>query len=844
MSSATLARDEMDDPAPQGAESPPMGRAGQSPSPMPSPDAPRTSKNPAREEPDRGQDSLVTVPAGSRGRRIALAVIVLSALTFVAAVPFVRVPLPQVPAFVASYEAALAINDLITFLLLFGLFHRVRSSAALALAAGYLFDALIMVPHALTFPGLFSPTGLLGAGSQSTAWLYMFWHGGFPIFVISYALFQDRADRGKARLGSRVGNLGGVLSILAVLGVVATMTLLATAHRDLLPAMIQDNEFTAAMKFVVSIVWMLSLAALFVLWRKRAHSVLDVWLMVVMSAWLFDIAMSAVLDNARFDLGWYAGRTYGLLASSFVLGVLLVETNGLHNRLATTRNELERRKTEEARSLVNRIFATSMDLIMVVDRRGNFIQVSPSSLTLLGYAPEDMVGRSAAEFIYPEDLESTRKETRAARRGRAMRNFDCRYVHKNGRAVTLAWMGIWSEPEQQHFFIGRDMTERLAAEEKLHRAQKMEAIGQLTGGMAHDFNNLLGVVLGNLDLLEERLGPNGETRELLHEALEASLKGADLTRRLLAFARRQPLQPERIEVNSLVENMIKLLSRTLGEQIEISLDTAADLWPVVADPAQLEASLTNLATNARDAMPKGGRLMIATANRHLDADYAAAHVEVTPGDYAMIEVSDNGTGMTKEVMSRIFEPFYTTKERSKGTGLGLSMVFGFMKQSGGHINVYSEPGAGTTFRLYVPRAKEDIQAERRSAAVEVVSGNGETVLAVEDNAGMRRIVLRQLRELGYRVLEAETADAALLILERERVDLLFTDIVMPGEIDGYELARVARSRWPDLKVVLTSGFPEAKVNGNSGPALVTKRLLTKPYRQVDLARTLREALDS
>jgi PAS domain S-box-containing protein len=388
----------------------------------------------------------------------------------------------------------------------------------------------------------------------------------------------------------------------------------------------------------------------------------------------------------------------------------------------------------------------------------------------------------------------------------------------------------------------QDITERCQTEDQLRQAQKMEAIGNLTGGMAHDFNNLLGIIIGNLDLLRDRQSGDPEADEITSEALDAALRGADLTRRLLAFARRQPLQPARTDVNALIAGIIKLLERTLGEEIQITLDLNPDTWPVVVDPAQLESALTNLATNARDAMPGGGQLIIVTENRSLDADYASQHAELQPGDYTMIEVSDTGTGMSAEVASRIFEPFYTTKEPGKGTGLGLSMVFGFIKQSGGHINVYSEIGIGTTFRLFLPRANIGAEAGGAIGPAAPVRGNGETVLAVEDNASLRRVVVRQLTELGYRVIEAEEAQMALRLLEREPVDLLFTDIVMPGGTSGYELARTALSRWPAIKIVLTSGFPENKINDD--PNAPSLRLLSKPYRRDDLGRTIRDVLDS
>ncbi|MGO8917566.1 MAG: PAS domain S-box protein [Stellaceae bacterium] len=391
--------------------------------------------------------------------------------------------------------------------------------------------------------------------------------------------------------------------------------------------------------------------------------------------------------------------------------------------------------------------------------------------------------------------------------------------------------------------VAIEVSEQRRMEAQLRQAQKMEAIGNLTGGLAHDFNNLLGVVIGNLDLLCETEGVGAEVLELAGEARDASLRGADLTRRLLAFARRQPLQPRRVEANDLVTGAVKLLSRLLGEAVEISLDLAPELWPVVVDAAQLEASLANLATNARDAMPAGGSLAIATRNRVLDVGYVAEHPYVVEGDYVLIEVSDTGSGMPPEVLSRVFEPFFTTKEQGRGTGLGLSMVFGFMKQSGGHITVYSEVGVGSTIRLYFPRADGGVAAEELRLEEPALRGNDEVVLVVEDNAALRRVAVRQLAELGYRVREADSAHAAIeAIAVDAAVNVLFTDVIMPGGMDGRQLAEIVARRWPHIKALLTSGFPGSMVNG--GRELAAKvRILSKPYRKDQLARALREVIE-
>jgi PAS domain S-box-containing protein len=818
---------------------------------------------------------LSTTPAQKGERRIAFALVVLSAAAFIAAVPFARVPLPVIPGFIPAYEAALALNDLITAVLLIGQLKTSRSLAFLALACGYFFDAAMIVPHALTFPGLFSDAGLLGAGAQTTAWIYMFWHGGFPLFVILYSSLKRRTDDVDQPRPSDPLRVGW--AIATVLGAATALTLLATAGQSALPAIMAGDGYTASMRLVVSLVWALSLVALLMLWRARQPSVLDLWLAVVMCAWLFDIALSAVLNAGRFDLGFYAGRVYGLLAASFVLVTLLLDTSRLHVRLAGAQSKLEdyahrleeeidqrtaeirlsneglrsevieRRQAEQellqTRAFLNVIIESIPLTVIVKDaKEGRYVLVNRAGEELLGHDRTEIVGRKVHDFLPEAEAEKIDEHDRrvvASRQPYEAPEHSVTTRDRGTRLVRKRIVPVLDEQSQPQYVLGivEDVTEQRQTEAQLHHAQKMEAIGTLTGGMAHDFNNLLSVVIGNLDVLRGFVKENATVDELAGEALDAALRGADLTRRLLAFARRQPLQPARVDINELVDGITRLLTRTLGEQIEIDVRLAPELWPVTADPSQLEAALTNLATNARDAMPNGGRLTISTSQRTLDADYASLHPEVTPGEFAMIEVTDTGTGMPPEVLGRIFEPFFTTKESDKGTGLGLSMVFGFIKQSGGHINVYSEPGVGTTFRLYLPRAKEGGEVDRRTVIDEEPHGERQIVLAVEDNAPLRRIVVRQLLELGYRPLEAENAAAALAILEREHVDLLFSDIIMPGEVSGLELARVVVKRWPHIRVLLTSGFPGTKLVGSLGEA-ATAQLLSKPYRKLDLARAL------
>jgi PAS domain S-box-containing protein len=511
-----------------------------------------------------------------------------------------------------------------------------------------------------------------------------------------------------------------------------------------------------------------------------------------------------------------------------------------------TERRLAQDKLIETSELMRAVIDASPVAISGSVPSGDIFIWNRAAESLFGYTAEEAVGRRVIDLIVPDDNLVAFEEGRSkAFSGECLRNVIERRKRKDGSVidVQLATAPVLSEDGSVRAIVVaiEDITNRKMLEDQLRQSQKMEAIGQLTGGLSHDFNNLLAIIIGNLDLLRDQVGSDPDAMEAVDEALGASLRGADLNRRLLAFARRQPLQPKNVDLNELAAGLTKLLERTLGEHIEIKLSLAGGLWPLVVDPAQLESALTNLVVNARDAMPRGGRLTIGTRNISIDRDYADIHSEVVPGDYVVLEVSDTGTGMPPDVVARVFEPFFTTKDKDKGTGLGLSMVFGFVKQSGGHVQVYSEVGIGTTLRLYLSRAAS-VGAEAKPAAAVALPRGHETVLAVEDNPGLRRILIKQLEDLGYQVLEAENAQSAMEILKREpRIDLLFTDIVLPGGVNGSELARMAEAMRSDLKVLFTSGFPEAAF-GPSGALPAGAMLLGKPYRKDELAQRLRESL--
>jgi PAS domain S-box-containing protein len=625
-----------------------------------------------------------------------------------------------------------------------------------------------------------------------------------------------------------------------------------------------------------------------------------------------------------------------------------------------------RQQIEERR----RIFETSQDLILVTDSKGVLVQASPSSEAILGYLPEEMIGRNAIEFTYSEDIDRAYEEVRAERRGQQTRNFDSRCVHKDGHIVSLSWMGVWSEPVSRFFYIGRDMTEsrraqeilreserqargiidtaldafvqidqsgrildwnpqaevifgwpredalgkgfiellvgeadrdtlsaglarflgsgrdqilqrrreimvrrrdgrefraelsatalktregfilngfvrdltdKIAAEDRIRQAEKMEALGQLTGGIAHDFNNILTVITGTIEILADAVAKEPQLAAITRMIDEAAARGADLTQHLLAFARKQPLQPRETDINTLIIDTVKLLRPTLGEQIEIESVFEDELCVASVDPNQLATAMLNLALNARDAMPNGGKLILETGTSYLDENYASLHGDVRPGHYALIAVSDTGTGIPAAMLDKVFNPFFTSKGPGKGTGLGLSMVYGFVKQSAGHIKIYSEEGHGTTIKMYLPPGTGAALASDVAHSSSIQGGH-ERILVVEDDRLVRDYVLTQLHSLGYVTLDAaNAAEARALVEAGHEFDLLFTDVIMPGTMNGRQLATELQKHKSKLKVLFTSGYTENAIihHGRLDTGVL---LLAKPYRKSDLARMIRKAL--
>ena len=515
----------------------------------------------------------------------------------------------------------------------------------------------------------------------------------------------------------------------------------------------------------------------------------------------------------------------------------------LHDITDLKKAEQARRETED-RFLG--LIQNSPSAIFLKDLDGRFDLVNPRFEEWYGVKAEEIVGKTSYD-VYPKEFADiyVAEDKQVAESGEMReRELDVPFADGEIHSVLVTKFPVLAADATTIGIgtINTDVTEQRRAEEQLHQAQKMEAVGQLTGGVAHDFNNLLTVILGNLEFIETKLENDEKGRKFVGTAMRAVRRGSDLTQRLLAFSRRQPLSPTPTDVNALVSGMTELLHRAIGEAVEIETVRASGLWQAMVDASQLENAILNLALNARDAMPEGGRLTIETANGSIDHDYARHHAEVVPGRYVMVAVSDTGTGMTPEIVDRVFDPFFTTKEEGKGSGLGLSMVFGFVKQSGGHVNIYSEPGHGTTVKLYLPRTMEASEEVRETDGESAGIGQGETILVVEDDPDVRDYVTAALNALGYHVLDAKDGSTAIQVLESERkIDMLFTDIVLPGGMNGRAIADKARELRPEIRILFTSGYTENAVI-HHGRLDEGVELLVKPYNQETLASRIRSIL--
>jgi PAS domain S-box-containing protein len=521
------------------------------------------------------------------------------------------------------------------------------------------------------------------------------------------------------------------------------------------------------------------------------------------------------------------------------------EHRKLADQLASLNATLAERVEEKTRER-DRIWNVSQDLLLVADRNGIWQTVNPAWTRTLGWREAELLNRTSEWLEHPDDGGVTRAHVKKLIANTTTVRFESRFRHKDGTYRWLSWTGV--SDQDRIYAVARDVTAEKAAtdrlkatEEALRQSQKMEAVGQLTGGIAHDFNNLLTGIVGSLDLLQTRLdqGRTENVTRYINAAMTSANRAAALTHRLLAFARRQPLIPKAVDANALVVSLEDLLRRSIGETIDLDIVASAGLWFTLCDPNQLESALLNLAINARDAMPDGGKLTIATANARIDGIDADTPA-LLPGDYIRIDVSDTGTGMSPEVAARAFDPFFTTKPIGQGTGLGLSMIYGFARQSNGHVLIDSTQGAGTSVILYLPRYHGAAAAERIASAVaDEHVATGETVLVVEDEPVVRGVIIEMLQEQGYRTLQAVDGPSGLRILRlNKRIDLLVTDVGLPG-MNGRQLADQARETRPDLKILFITGYAEnaAIAKGFLQPGM---EMITKPFDLDNLSQRIRE----
>jgi PAS domain S-box-containing protein len=516
---------------------------------------------------------------------------------------------------------------------------------------------------------------------------------------------------------------------------------------------------------------------------------------------------------------------------------------------------LERARQRQAlhrhERLLRQIIDANPSLIFVKDWDGRFVLVNQASAEIYGTTVESMLGKTDADFNPNADevVHFLRDDREVMSSGRA--KFIAEEPVTNPDTKQTRWFQTIKVPlrmpgEERATMLGvaTEITERKRLEEQLRQSQKIEAIGQLAGGVAHDFNNILTAIVGYTDLLAAEFGGNERQLEDLEEIRKAARRAAALTRQLLAFSRKQVLEPRIIDLNSVVLNLDKMLRSLISENIDLKTDLATNLAAARADPNQIEQVIMNLAINARDAMPEGGTLTIETSNTTLDHAYAAQHVSVVPGDYVMLAVTDTGSGMDESTKARIFEPFFTTKPAGRGTGLGLSTVYGIVKQSGGNIWLYSEPGKGSTFKIYLPAIEALPQDIGKAAPVEASQRGGGTILVVEDDEQLRRLTHRALAGRGYTVLEADRGSTALDIARRHKgtIDLLLTDVIMP-DTNGRKLADTIRAARPGLRVLYMSGYPDGAI-GNHGMLEPGVAYLAKPFTTEAIIRKVREVLEA
>ena len=796
-------------------------------------------------------ETFATTPA-SRGQWLLAAIVcAVAAIGSIATLTVATAPMPAVPGFLAIHQCALVLVYALTSWVFFKQYGRTRAPALLVLGAGSFYTTLIVLAQLVCMPNILRPGLILGQGPATLTWLWNFWHLAPPLFAIPYAIMEG--DGRPRQTAPRWAALSARATLAAVLAAAGLTVWVTTNFVHALPVTSDpDGGYWALTTSGIGpIIIVLTVLALTILcWTTRLRTLLQLWMAVSLLLLLLDNLVTDVAAS-RATMGWFIGRVEALLAGIVVLYVYLRELDSLYRgaELAAVARDDARAEAEAARAELDiALEASGMAEWKLDIARGSSVR-SARHDRIFGYAePQGEWDWSRfLEHVVPEDRERANQAFNHALRGGKL-ELECRIRRAGDNGVRwIAMHGRTSLDERQQpvCLAGclLDVTERHVAEERNQQADRLEAVGQLTGGLAHDFNNLLTVILGNIELLLRRPGEAARVERLANSMYAAARRGSDLTDKLLAFSRRQAVKPETIDLNRLAGEFKPLLQQAVGGAITVELDLDPALGPVLLDASQIQAALLNLAGNARDAMPSGGQLRLETRNVILSSRDAAALPNAAPGSYLLLRVVDTGTGMDPATAERAFEPFFTTKDVGKGTGLGLSQVYGFVRQAGGSLRIVSAPGQGCTVELYLPRSTAPVAMVAEAATTPLRRAiNGEVVLIVEDEDSVREMAAESLDGLGYGVLTAPDARVALEILRGpSRVDIMFSDVVMPGGMNGAQLAHTARTIRPDMKVLLTSGYT-VTATGGARELPPDVPLLRKPYMRDDLAEQLQSVL--
>ena len=743
-----------------------------------------------------------------------------------ALLPFVGEAGPELPGFNALFSGGVFVTEGVTCFLLMVVYRRQPRRSVLLLVGAYLYSALMSLGYLLAYPGAVAPGGPLMGTPQSIAWIYNSWIVGFSLLTFAAVLVEvlygtRRAPDRKARLLAVVVPTAATIAALLLIGLAIT-----AGHR--LPLLAGGGAWTSLNAiFNSTAAILLAGGVALILFAMRPPRDLFLWLSLALAAIAIGNALS-VFGGGRYTVGWYACRLSWLISGCVLLLYFLGQFVRQEGQLTRAADDLEERTRER-----DRIWSVSEDLLGVSTFDGYFVSLNPAWEKVLGWSEAEVKGMPIDALRHPDDAAHSRQGRSRLAEGMATVRMQNRFRHKDGSWRWISW--TMTTDQGLIYVAGRDVTAEKQAEEALRKAEadaahrhKMEALGQLTGGVAHDFNNLLMIVSGYIPRLKEAVGSDLRASQAALAIELASRRGAALTRQLLSFSRRQPLNPEVIDAASTVRELEPILRSTVGPQVRLEFALAPDAGLVRVDTSEFELALLNIVLNARDAIQQDGVVTISAVNMQLDAGRAPDGLS---GAFVVIAVRDSGQGMTPEVQSRVFDPFFTTKPVGKGTGLGLSQVHGFSRQSGGTVTIDSTPGSGTVVTLYLPRSP-DARPNARADESKPKTAAGK-VLLVEDNADVAEVSQAMLEEIGYTVRLAADARLALVMFEGEDFDLVVSDIVMPGGMNGIELAEELRHRNPGLPIVLVSGYA---ASASAAPEHLP--VLRKPFRMEQLAQAI------